>query len=220
MNLKITVLALSCTLGACAFFDEPVDDLTPFLAGTPEEEVSDNPPPPPVPKTPVRDTESAKPATTNPTATTSGTSYFTAVTLFDIPKNAQNISFVHFSKRSKRREMAMCEALSKTYTVTNASEIPENAANLIVWPVASNDSVSSCNNMLADYEPIDISNKTAEKVNDKASGPFMLSRNYAADKRLIYDLSSVSPGDMEAAVTGWQDVLGNAADWPAYLSAK
>ena len=115
----------------------------------------------------------------------------------------------------------MCKALLERFPVTEPASVPANAANLIVWPVRNEAAGATCLEMLTDYEPIDISNETAEKVNSQSDGPFMLTRNTPLDKRMIYDLSFVRPKALSAAVGEWQLFMGSAAsDWPAYRAAR
>ena len=100
------------------------------------------------------------------------------------------------------------------------ADVPANASNLIVWPVSTTVG-STCDEMLAGYEAIDISNKTAENVSSDAAGPFMLSRNNSTDRRLIYDLSEVNNGGLGAALSEWQTLIdGPTASWPIYRNAR
>jgi len=79
----------------------------------------------------------------------------------------------------------------------------------------------SCVEMLSDYENIDISIETAEKVNDQSDGPFLLTRNTPADKRLIYDFSFLKARAIPSALGDWQSlVAGDAGSWPPYQSAR
>ncbi len=229
MNLKhLAILAWLFTLTGCTFFDQPLDE---FGAGTetglPAPDTNPATPPPTVsssesaPKTTIEG-QSADTSTTDGNA--EGT-YFTVVTLFDMPENATNISFVHFtsspSNRDTRRELGLCKALLDTYSVTNPADVPANAEHLIVWPVRSDASGANCIEMLTDYEPIDISNETAKQIKSDADGPFMLSRNTPSRKRLIYDLSFIRPKSLSTALNDWQLVINNPAqDWPPYQSAR
>lgn len=238
MKLHLSVLALSCALSACAFFEEPVEDLGSLVTSAPPEAVPaaaprvlQTPPPPPSPAPVVSNpTPTAAPAGTpaissqpstaiNSSAATEG-SFFTVVTLFDIPESAKNLSIIHFTDRNTRREQALCEALLDKFPPVPASNVPANASNLIVWPV-SVQTGNTCREMMGAYEPIDISNKVAETVNSDATGPFVLSRNTSSDQRLIYDLSSVRNRAMANGLAGWQSIVDTPpASWPPYSRAR
>jgi len=223
----LVVLFFTITLNACAFFEEPLDDLS---LSSPASSSTERAPSPSNNKT-KNPSDSNKQSATAPRATRlpavsessnpSGKTYFTAVSLFDMPEDAANVSFVHFTSRNTRRELALCEELTEKFSVTKAANIPANAPGLIIWPVRNNSKGTSCSEMLSDYEAIDISNQTAEKVKDNASGPFMLSRNTASGNRLIYDFSSVRPNGLASALTSWHTLLSDSADkWPPYQSAR
>ncbi len=228
MNLKLlTIVAGFLAVTGCTFFDEPLDEFS-TAPGLPAPGSNTTAP---LPEVSSANTDSAPKADQTPTADTStlegnaeGT-YFTVVTLFDMPENANNISFVHFTSsptnRDTRRELGLCKALLETYPVTKPADVPANAEHLIVWPVRSETSGANCIEMLTDYEPIDISNETARKIKNNADGPFMLSRNTPSKKRLIYDLSFVRPKALSKALGEWQLVINNTPqDWPAYQSAR
>ncbi len=213
------VLGLAIAVTSCAFFEEPLDDLS--------VNVPSNRTPASLPTLDNTGTEPApsqSPTTIPAASTASGNPsgiYFTVATLFDIPESAATMSFVHFTDRDQRREQAICEALLEQHSATSASEVPADAPNLIVWPVSTEGTTADCASMLDDYEPIDISNKTAERVNNDAEGPFILSRNSATGKRLIYDLSSVSRRSIKNTVDSWQALVGrDSASWPEYEKAR
>ena len=237
MRLASTSILLLVSLSACAFFNEPIDGLGTPTTSVPATGVPSSLPPPattanvPAPVQPsVTQTATAQQTERVPAASQSANAsnsasgtYFTVATLFDIPENSNNISFVHLTSTggSTRRELAMCRALLERFPVTEPALVPANAANLIVWPVRNEATGGTCLEMLTDYEPIDISNETAEKVNSQADGPFMLTRNTPLDKRMIYDLSFVRPRALPAAVGEWQLFMGSAAsDWPTYRAAR
>ena len=234
MKLHFSVLVLSCALSACAFFEEPVEDLGSLVTSAPADAVPaaaprvlQTPPPPPSPA-PVASnpTPTATPAANSQTATAINSSaategsFFTVVTLFDIPESAKNLSIIHFTDRNRRREQALCEALLDKFPPTPASNVPANASNLIVWPVSVQPG-NTCREMMGAYEPIDISNKVAETVNSDATGPFVLSRNTSSDQRLIYDLSSVRNRAMADGLAGWQSIVDTPpTSWPPYSRAR
>ena len=236
MRLLLTSVLLLASLTACAFFNEPVEGLGTLTGPAPTSAPASNvpstlsPPPltPDVPSAspPAADQQPEPAPVASQSAKVEGSSagtYFTVSTLFDIPENSTNISFVHFipEGRSTKRELAMCKALLERFPVTEPASVPANASNLIVWPVRNEAAGATCLEMLTDYEPIDISNETAEKVNSQSDGPFMLTRNTPLDKRMIYDLSFVRPKALSAAVGEWQLFMGSAAsDWPTYRAAR
>jgi len=159
-------------------------------------------------------------ATPNRTSAASEGTFLTVVTIFDIPDSARNLSVVHFTDRNPRREQAICRALVEKFPPVAPADVPANTSNLIVWPVSAL-SGASCRDMVASYEPIDISNKAAERVNGEAAGPFLLSRNTSSDRRLIYDLSTVSNRSMDSGIVEWQSIVDTPpASWPPYTSAR
>ena len=218
----IIVCTLIHTLAACAFFEQPIDNLGTVVpeATLPDDNRTGSSLPPPLPKQAVQSApETAAPKAT-PTATNASGVYLTVVTLFDLPENVPNTTFVHFSKRNARRELAVCWSLLEKFTVTPVSSIPENATGVIIWPV-SNASNGDCDSMINGYEGIDLSLETAAKVSSEARGPFMLSRNKPSDKRLIFDISDVRNGGMAGAFDQWQQLTSTApANWPQFDTAK
>ena len=126
MRLLLTSVLLLASLTACAFFNEPVEGLGTLTGPAPTSAPASNvpstlSPPPLTPDVPAASppTASQQPApapaavqSAKVAGSTAGT-YFTVSTLFDIPENSNNISFVHFipTGRSTKRELAMCKAL-------------------------------------------------------------------------------------------------------------
>jgi len=221
MKLHLSVLVLSCALSACAFFEEPVEDLGSVLASAPDDAVPaaaplpSNTQPPPLP---AAGGQTA--ATPNRTSAASAGTFLTVVTIFDIPDSARNLSVVHFTDRNPRREQAICRALVEKFPPVAPADVPANTSNLIVWPVSALTG-SSCRDMVASYEPIDISNRAAERVNSESTGPFLLSRNTSSDRRLIYDLSSLSNRALANGIVDWQAIVSTPpASWPPYTSAR
>ena len=115
----------------------------------------------------------------------------------------------------------MCKALLETIPPTRIDQIPDLPGTVILWPVSSSNSGGTCIEMLTDYEPVDISNETAAKVNDSVAGPFLLTRNNTLRKRMIFDMSYRPRQSLKAAISEWQALLGSdPANWPPYRSSR
>lgn len=222
MNIRLICSAVFLgSLSACTFFEEPLDDLgsvpppppPPTLDGRATAAA-----PPPLPTPSQANTQAATQAA--PSASADGT-YLTVTSIFEVPENAANLSFVHFTKRSSRREIALCEALLNTYQITAANSVPANAKNLIVWPVVEGAVADNCNTMIRSHEPLDISAETARTVQSDATGPFIMSRSTTQDQRMIYDFSSVNTGSLAEELTTWQAALGRGAqNWQPVVKAQ
>jgi len=225
MKLTMITGALAlCSITACTFFQTPVDDLKSINAPAADTPISSGPPPLPgvsttgsPPPLPAQNSRSQ-----NSVAAVAGDgNYLTVSTIFDIPENVPSLSFVHFTKRSKRREGEICEALLNQYPITRPSDIPANAANLIIWPIAEGSTADNCSSMIKDHEPLDISSATAEVVTGNSTGPFVLSRNTPQQKQMIYNFSSVGTSDLNSALTEWQQVVvGDVQSWPPVVNAR
>lgn len=242
------VCLAAVTLAGCAFFDEPVGDLGTITPGAPPSSSSlppvpsssTLPPPPsssnlpPAPSSPqpgVRNTDLPPPLPNSSDASRTDASaplpnlpgqgaYLTVAGLIDIPEDATNLAFVHFTQTDSDRALAMCQA-AQSLPVVPVENIPAGAATVLVWPVANTGVGSSCLEMISSYEALDISNATAERVNNSARGPFLLTRNGLQNKRLVYDLSFINPGKFNSAVDEWRSLLGSdPQNWPAYRSAR
>ena len=220
VKLRMILCAMACcTITACAFLNEPID-----APGAPSLPAPGNsaavaqaapapvaPAPPPLPS-PSRSRETT-------TAINAEGTYFMVSTIFEIPDNVPDLSFVHFTNRSNRREKALCEAMLNAYSITPAANIPTSARSLIIWPIVEGTTANNCNEMLEAHEPLDLSRDTAQSVS--AKGPYILSRNSPQQKQMIYNLSSVSTGDLADALTEWQQVLGSGGqNWPALVRAR
>jgi hypothetical protein len=244
------VCLAAITLAGCAFFDEPVSDLGTITPGAPPPSSSTLPPvpssstlpPPPSSSTlppapsvpqpagvPNTDRPPALPDSSGATRTDASAplpnlpgqgAYLTVASLIDIPEDATNLAFVHFTQSDSDRALAMCQAM-QSVPVVPVENIPAGAATVLVWPVANTGVGSSCLEMISSYEALDISNATAERVNDSARGPFLLTRNSQQNKRLVYDLSFIDRGKFKSAVDEWRSLLGSdPQNWPAYRSAR
>lgn len=210
MKLKqIFTAALVCSLSACAFFEEPLDDpglAEPVAAPATSESL---PLPPPLPS-PSRNNQA--------TAQTEGT-YFIVSSIFEVPENIPSLSFVHFTDRSRRRESALCEALLNMHPIVRPADIPANAENLIIWPVTEGSAANNCKSMIDAHEPLEISSQTAAVVN--SDGPYLMSRNSQQEKQMIYDFSDVSTGSLSTSLNEWQQLLGGGAqNWPPVVKAR
>jgi len=232
MKLAIITCAITlCTTTACAFFEAPLDDLQSI--NPPASDIPVASQPPPLPSVPA----AAPPPLPAPAANTSATdtaqravaaapasgtgNYLTVSTIFDVPENAPNLSFVHFTKRSRRREGEICEALLSQYPITRPTDVPANATNVIIWPVTEGSTADNCSSMIKDHEPLDISSQTAEIVTSRSTGPYVMSRNTPQGKQMIYNFSSVSTRNLGSALTEWQRVVGgDVQSWPAVVNAQ
>jgi len=237
------LLAPTVALTGCAFFEEPLNDLGDITPGPPpasDPQPSSGPvtistlPPPPTPATvPAQTTAPVTPGTTtlpkpiadNTPPTRAGTGSWLSVASIDaIPEDAQNLAVVHFSRtgrdRDTNRDLAMCKAMLERLPVTPVANIPANPALLVLWPVSSG-SGDTCLEMMTNYEPIDISNETAVRVNNSVAGPFLLTRNSALGKRMIFDLSYIPEQSLARGISEWQSLLGSdPVNWPGYRSAR
>ena len=208
---QIFAAAAVCALPACTFFEEPLSDIG-SLPPPPNDSVPVPAAPPPLPS-PSQNKETA-------TAQTSAEgSYFIVSSIFEVPENVANLSFVHFTERSKRRESAVCEALLNTYPITRPADVPATASNLIIWPITEGTSADNCRDMVEAHEPLDISSQTAATVN--SDGPYLLSRNSPQQKQMIYDLSAVSTGSLSGALDEWRQVLvSGEQNWLPVVKAQ
>ncbi len=223
-----SVLAL-CTVSACTFFEQPLDDLTTINPPSADNPVASSPPPlPSVPTlTPPPPLPAPGPAATSDQRTAATASanavgtYLTVSTIFDVPENVPSLSFVHFTKRNRRREGEICQALLSAYPVTRPSDVPANAASVIIWPVAEGSTADRCSSMIKDHEPLDISSQTAEVVTSNSTGPFLLSRNTPQRKQMIYNFSAIDTGTLGSALTQWQRVVASdVQSWPPVVIAR
>ena len=173
-------------------------------------------------------TESANPSTGTradtgalPTLPGQG-AYLTVASLIDIPEDTTNLAFIHFTQsEDSARALAVCQATMKNLAFVPVENIPDSADTVLVWPVNNSDVGNSCLEMIANYEALDISNATAQRVSDSSRGPFLLTRNSQQSKRLIYDLSFIDRDKFAGAIDEWRSLLGSAAaDWPEYRSAR
>lgn len=217
----IFTAAIVSTLSGCAFFEQPLDDIgtiapaadtdgIPTPSATPPPLPSATPPPLPTPSQASQVNE----ATSAP-ASSDGT-YFIVSTIFEVPENVANLSFVHFTERGARRENALCEALFNKHQLTSATAVPSDALNLIIWPVVEGSTPDNCRDMVNAHEPLDISSETAATVN--SNGPYLMSRNSSQQKQMIYDLSATPTGRLAAAVDDWQQILGGGVgSWQPVL---
>jgi len=217
--MKSTIIiaaALIWGLTACAFFDEPLDDLTAITLPAPEDTTSARlpPPPPPPAKLPTLDSQQGVAVSVDGT-------YFTVSSIFEVPEDASNLAFVHFTDRNKRREAELCKSLLDTYPITEPAQIPANAATVIVWPIVEGSAPDNCTAMVKSHEPLDISSATAEIVRSSAKGPFMLTRNAGQQKQMIYDLSLVGSNNLGNSLNEWREVLdGDPQSWPPAIKAQ
>ncbi len=211
-TLTIGWLAISA-LSSCAFFDQPFDDQSSGVPAPVGPALAPTSPPLPSPS------QNTATQTRLTTAAQSGDTFFIVASIFDVPETVPNLSFVHFTNRSGRRETAVCEALLNTYPITTASEVPPTARNLIVWPIIEGQDSGNCRDMIRAHEPLEVSSETAAIVNSK--GPYLMSRSSSLAKQMIYNLSEVSTGDMAGALNNWQQVIADGAqNWPPVVNAK
>lgn len=207
-------IILSATAG-CAFFEEPVSELRDLAPASPAS--TSNSPPAPAPQTQV-----ATP--TAPTATiqsSPGTSYLIVAPIENLPDDAGNVAVVHFTRKDTERALALCKALIENLQLTDVQDLPAQATNVALWPVANDNAGSNCIEMMTDYEPIDISVEAAKRVNDTAEGPFLLTQHMLTGKRMIYDMSFVSRNVLKTAMGEWKSLIGSEpANWPAYRRAR
>ena len=227
----ITSALLLCTTTACTFFQEPVDDLQSINPPAADNPVTSRQPalppvaPPPLPASsgtppPLPASGSNTNAGRTVAAAASGT-YLTVATIFDVPENAPNLSFVHFTKRSRRREGEICQALLSRYPITRPADVPANATSVIIWPITEGSTADNCSSMIKDHEPLEISSQTAEVVTSNSTGPFVLSRNTPQQKQMIYNFSSIGTRDLGSAMNEWQRVVASdVQSWPAVVNAR
>lgn len=221
----VTIALVLCTTTACTFFEQPLDDFPSVNAPASDTPVATAPPPlpPALPQSPppVSGAGTVRQAAVAAQPVAGSGSYLTVATIFDVPDNVASLSFVHFTKRNKRREGEICQALLSRYPITPPSDVPANAASLIIWPVIDGSTANRCSNMIQDHEPLDISSATAAVVKSSSTGPFVMSRNTPQQKQMIYDLSSVGTGSLESAMSEWQRVVeGDVQSWPAVVNAR
>jgi len=235
------LLGLSVGLSGCAFFDQPVDDLGTITPGAPPAstapprlpgsgDVNPSAQPPRLPNS--VDSSVQPPPLTAPSENTvsSGAlprlpgqgAYLTVASLIDVPEDATNLAFVHFTQSGdSERALAVCQATMKNLPLVPTENIPGGAETVLVWPVTNSGVGNSCLEMIANYEPLDISNATAKRVNDSSRGPFLLTRSSRGTKRLIYDLSYIDKNKFAGAIDEWRSLLGSdPANWPEYRSAR
>ncbi|OED42304.1 hypothetical protein AB833_06520 [Chromatiales bacterium (ex Bugula neritina AB1)] len=220
MNPRITlassaIFTLFIFISGCTFFEAPVqlDDLATAEPTSPPVPTSSTTPRQVVPSNPVA-------ASTNASNT-----IFTIGLLEDLPDDAVNIAVVHFSvrgsNRDTERDVAMCRAMLETIPPTRIDQIPPSPGTIVLWPVSNSNTGSTCLEMLTNYDPVDISNETARKVNDTVAGPFLLTRNNKLRKRMIFDMSYRSRQSIKNAIGEWQALLGSDPEnWPAYRSSR
>ena len=233
MKLAITTCAFALwTTTACTFFEAPLDDLQTINPPASDVPIASQPPPlPPVPATtppplpPAPDTATGTADNSQRTVAAAPASgngnYLTVATIFDVPESVPNLSFVHFTKRNKRRENLICQALLSQYPITRPADVPANAANLIIWPVSEGSTADDCSSMVKDHEPLDISSQTAEVVTSRSTGPYVMSRNTPQAKQMIYNFSSVGTRDLGSALIEWQRVVGgDVQSWPPVVNAQ
>ncbi len=235
-------MTLSLGLGGCAFFDQPLTDLGPITPGAPPSttapprlpdsgDVNGTTLPPRLPNS--DNTATGQPPLLNAPAENSGSTgalqtlpgrgaYLTVSSLIDIPEDATNLAFVHFTQTGdSKRALAVCQATMKNLPLVPVENIPAGANTILVWPVTNTGVGNSCLEMISNYEALDVSNATAERVNDSSRGPFLLTRNSGQRKRLIYDLSFIDPNKFAGAIDEWRSLLGSdPANWPEYRSAQ
>jgi len=235
---NVCLIGLSFGLGGCAFFNSPVDDLGPISPGAPPPLSTSLPPQlpdsdtrtssapnseilQPLPQS-VPETTAVTGAQTSTLPTLPGQAYLTVASLIDIPEDATNLAFIHFTQsNSATRTLAVCQAAMKNLPLVPVENIPSGAETVLVWPVTNSDSGTSCLEMISNYEALDISNATAERVNSSSRGPYLLTRNSRQNKRLIYDLSFITASKFATAIDEWRSLLGSdATNWPEYRSAR
>jgi hypothetical protein len=235
---KVCLIGLTAGLSGCAFFDQPVDDLGTITPGAPPSSSTLPPPLPDSGNAPPRlpnstDAGSASPPPLTPpgdNANATGTlptlpgqsAYLTVASLIDIPEDATNLAFIHFTQnQDSARALAVCQAAMNNLPLVSLENIPAGADTVMVWPVNNSEVGGSCLEMIANYEALDISNATAERVNDTARGPFVLTRNTRQGNRLIYDLSFIDRNKFSGAIDEWRSLLGSdPANWPEYRPAR
>lgn len=224
VKTALRIVAISLPLSACAFFDEPLNDTDgavpaniPVVSGPPPSSSLPAPPPPSQPLA-LPNNQPVQPAGTPSPV------YFTVTTFDELPDNVSKMAFVHLTNlgasRDTTRELAVCKSVTSKYPVTPASQVPADAT-LLVWPVRDSGGSDICLEMLTRYDPVDIRQATAARVNELAAGPFLLARGPAQDQRMIYDMSNVPADRLPGAFDNWARTFSAPpASWPAYRFAR
>jgi hypothetical protein len=75
--------------------------------------------------------------------------------------------------------------------------------------------------MITEYEAIELTAQAENRIAESDKGPFLLTRNLPTGKRMIYDLSFKTNGDLSSAVNQWITLIGSAPEnWPDYRRAR
>ena len=237
-HLLIGLIAGSITTG-CAFFDDPVtnaEDLIPSrvpAADTASSGTSEAPAPAPAPQASESNSAASLPAPAAPETAQpeqapaavaeapASPSYLIVAPIESFPRDAQNIAVVHLTDRSTRRELALCKALMANMPAIEVQELPAKPLTVVVWPVPNDNAGANCIEMIADYEPIELTPEAEKRISSDAAGPFLLTRNLPTDKRMTYDTSFMSNSALSATVSQWITLLGSSPDnWPPYRRAR
>lgn len=216
----LATVALSLSVG-CTFFEQPVDDLRVLAPSLPTNEETTQQPVATLTPIKTNPTTAAPPATApNNTATASG-SYLVVAPIESLPEQASNVAVVHFTKKDTKRALELCKALFQQLEIIDIQELPAQAANVVLWPVANDNAGGSCIEMLTDYEPIDITVDASKRINESADGPFLLTQHMPTGQRMIYDMSFLANSALDTAARKWKSLLSdNPADWPPYRRAR
>lgn len=220
---KSSLIGIVLLLSAgCTFFEQPVTDLRDLTLSAPTNESSNQPTAPaPTPAPLVTPTPAATTAPTAPVIAPAGSSFLIVAPIENLPEAASNVAVVHFTRKDTERALALCKVLIQNLQIIDVQELPQTPTNVALWPVANDNAGGNCIEMLTDYEPIDITVEAAKKVNDSSEGPFLLTQHMNSGKRMIYDMSFVTRGALNAAVGEWKSLMGSdAANWPAYRRAR
>jgi hypothetical protein len=222
--LAITVAAGVAT--GCAFFDEPLSDpgIT-VPSGIPADTTAAE-------QTIPAPTNTNAPAAPQPTEQTpsaqqplasaaTGGSYLIVAPIEEFPQDASNIAVVHLTNRSSNRDLAICKALMENFTTVDVGDIPAQPLTVTVWPVPNDNAGANCIEMITEYEAIELTAQAEDRIAESDKGPFLLTRNLPTGKRMIYDLSFKTNGDLSSAVNQWITLIGSAPEnWPDYRRAR
>ncbi len=231
MILRHLVIAVCFTTLAtgCAFFDDPVSDPGELIPSRVPATTTPAPTPAPQPVQPSAPAPAPQAAESLTAAQTSAgasevavsPSYLVVAPIDSFPRDAQNITVVHLTDRSSRRDLALCKALMNNMPAIDVQDLPPNPLTVVIWPVPNDNAGANCIEMIAEFDPIDITPDAEKRIASDAAGPFLLTRNLPTGKRMIYDISFMSNSALSSTVNQWISLMGsNPADWPEYRRAR
>lgn len=222
IRYSIFILTMAYFATGCAFFDEPVSDDTNGELIPSDVSTIDTPPEaaPGAPAPESGNTESISSSTVNQ-ETEKSASYLVVAPIDGFPRGAQNVAVVHLTERRTSRELSLCKALMQNMPTVNVEDLPPDPLTVVVWPVPNDNAGANCIEMISDFEPIEITTAAEGRIDEKAAGPFLLTRNLPSGKRMVFDVSFMSNSALSSTVNQWLSLLGSSpADWPEYRRAR